>query len=641
MRKKLKKLIDKRFLPRWIVLFTDMVIIVSSFLITYLLRFNLSAQHVEIPKMLVQLLAGFPFYILAVILFKPHHGIIRHSSRHEILVMLKTNLFISAGFFLISYWGRSFDNHLVIPWSVIIVHNFMCTALTITFRLVLPYIYQNILEKPHDTVNIMIFGGGVLGSIAHSVINKDHNIHYNIVGIVDDNPELWGRRIEGLKVFSPKVTFDQVLKEKNVHQMIFAISAAQITVERKREIVDLCLSNHLKVKEVANPYSLLDDKFAIGQFRDLRIEDVLGREPILVKTESIVKGMLGKRVMVTGGAGSIGSEIVRQLVYLKPESIIIVDQSETAVFDIQNEVIRLLQEDTQLHVFVADVTDENRMTKIFAKCNPQIIFHAAAYKHVPMMEMQPNEAIGNNVGGTKILADLAVAFQVEKFVMVSTDKAVNPTNVMGATKRICEIYIQSLSKHPRIKTQFITTRFGNVLGSNGSVIPIFKRQIFSGGPVTITHRDIIRYFMTIPEACNLVLEASFMGKGGEIYLFDMGGPVRIYDLAVRMISLSGLIPHEEIKIVETGLRPGEKLYEELLTGDEETIPTSNEKIMIRKIRPYNYKLSESMINELLRNINQSDDWQLVAQMKEIVPEFVSKNSRFESLDTIIKERVLA
>jgi len=477
----------------------------------------------------------------------------------------------------------------------------------------------------------MIYGAGVMGSIAHSVIDKDSNIHYRIVGFVDDNPQLWNKRVEGLTVYPPSIVFEKLIKERKVHQMILAISAAQIDVERKREIIDECLSNHLKVKEVSNPYAILDDKFTVGKFKDLRIEDLLGREPISTKAESIYKGIHGKRIMVTGGAGSIGSEIVRQLVYLEPQSIIIVDQSETAAFDIQNEIIRLINE-TELYVFVADVTDSNRMQRIFEKCQPQIIFHAAAYKHVPMMEMQPNEAIGNNVGGTKNIADLAINFNVEKFVMVSTDKAVNPTNIMGASKRICEIYIQSLSKHAGMQTQFITTRFGNVLGSNGSVIPIFKKQIFNGGPVTITHRDIIRYFMTIPEACNLVLEASFMGKGGEIFLFDMGSPVRIYDLAVRMISLSGLIPHEEIKIVETGLRPGEKLYEELLVRDEETLLTANEKIMIRKIRPYKYKLSEKQINELLSSLSQLDDWELVAHMKEIVPEFVSKNSRYEILD---------
>lgn len=274
------------------------------------------------------------------------------------------------------------------------------------------------------------------------------------------------------------------------------------------------------------------------------------------------------------------------------------------------------------------------MHKIFRICKPQIIYHAAAYKHVPMMELQPFMAIGNNVGGTKTMADLAVRNNVEKFVMVSTDKAVNPTNIMGASKRICEIYIQSLSRRPLMKTQFITTRFGNVLGSNGSVIPIFKRQISNGGPVTVTHRDVIRYFMTIPEACNLVLEAGFMGNGGEIFLFDMGVPVRIYDLAVRMISLSGFIAHDEIKIEETGLRPGEKLYEELLGGGEETLPTSHPKITIGKIRTYDYEGSKAKINDLLQNLNTEDNNQLVRRMKQIVPDFLSKNSKYEALDHV-------
>jgi len=640
MRRKIKNAVDKKYLSRWIVLIIDSNIVVSTFLFTYLLRYNLFSMSVNATQMFLQLLAGFPFFILAVFIFKPHHGIIRHSSRHEIMVLLKVHLFLSFGFFMISYFGHYYNQYLMIPWSIIVIHNFLSSALTITFRLIVPYLYQNLLAKPHDTVHVMIYGAGVMGSIAHSVINKDSNIHYSIVGFVDDNPQLWNKRVEGLTVYPPQIVFDKLIKERKVHQMILAISAACIDVERKREIVDQCLSNHLKVKEVSNPYAILDDKFTVGKFKDLRIEDLLGREPILMKAESIQKGIFNKRVMVTGGAGSIGSEIVRQLVYLQPQSIIIVDQSETAAFDIQNEIIRLIN-GTELHVFVADVTDKNRMQRIFEKCQPQIIFHAAAYKHVPMMEMQPNEAVSNNVGGTKVLADMAIKNMVEKFVMVSTDKAVNPTNIMGATKRLCEIYIQSLSKHVGMKTQFITTRFGNVLGSNGSVIPIFKKQIFNGGPVTITHRDIIRYFMTIPEACNLVLEASFIGKGGEIFLFDMGSPVRIYDLAVRMISLSGLIPHEEIKIVETGLRPGEKLFEELLVRDEETISTSNEKITIGKIRPYNYNFSEKRINDLLKCLDQIDDWQLVTRMKEIVPEFVSKNSCYESLDTVSSKEKLA
>jgi FlaA1/EpsC-like NDP-sugar epimerase len=631
MFKKLNNYLEKRYAPRWMVLMIDIALTSSAFLFTYMLRFNLFSMPVDMDRMLMQFLVGFPFFILGVILFKPFAGIVRHSTVYDMVMVLRTLMVFSCGYFLISFIGHYFDKNLMIPWSIIIIHFLLSAFLMISFRFSVQYVFRNLLMPPNDTINVMIYGAGVLGNISKSVILKDSNIHYNIIGYVDDNPGLWNSTLGGLKVFSPHLAFGRVVKEKRVQQMIFAISPAKVNIERKREIVDKCLAHHLKVREVANPFMLLDDKFASAQFRDVRIEDLLGREPILMKPEIVSKGIFGKRVMVTGGAGSIGSEIVRQLIYMQPKSIIIVDQSETAVFEIQNEVRGLL-DGTLLQVFVSDVTNQNKMEKVFDSCKPQLIFHAAAYKHVPMMEMQPGEALSNNVGGTKTLADLAVKHHVEKFVMVSTDKAVNPTNIMGATKRICEIYIQSLSKQPGMKTQFITTRFGNVLGSNGSVIPIFKRQILAGGPVTITHRDIIRFFMTIPEACSLVLEACFLGKGGEIFLFDMGTAVRIYDLAVRMISLSGLIPHDEIKIVETGLRPGEKLYEELLVNDEECLPTANEKIMIRKIRPYDYKISESMINKLLYYLDECSDWQLVAKMKEIVPEFISQNSHFEILD---------
>jgi FlaA1/EpsC-like NDP-sugar epimerase len=630
---KLKNILDKFFLPRWIVLTTDIVITSTTFLFTYLLRLNLFSKQVDVPMVMIQLIAGFPFFILAVLLFKPHRGIIRHSTTDDVVALLKTQLVFSTGYFLISYYGHLFNQYLVIPWSVIIVHFFLSVFLMAFFRFLFQYVYRNLVAKPNDTVNIMIYGAGVMGNIACNVIKKDFNIHYNIVGYIDDNPQLWNSTIGGVTVFPPQKAFGQTIRDYKVQQIVLAISNSKIDITWKRDIVDRCLANHLKVKEVADPSSILDGNHTNGQIRNVRIEDLLGREPISMKMDLISSGIFGKRIMVTGGAGSIGSEIVRQLVYLKPQSIIIVDQAESAIFHIQNEILLLLDE-TILEVYVADVTNEIKMQRIFEKCHPQIIFHAAAYKHVPIMELQPHEAISNNIGGTKDLADMAVKYNVEKFVLVSTDKAVNPTNIMGATKRICEIYIQSLSQHTGMKTQFITTRFGNVLGSNGSVIPTFNKQISSGGPVTVTHRDVIRYFMTIPEACTLVLEAGLMGQGGEIYLFHMGSPVRIYDLAERMISLSGFIPHKEVKIIEIGLRLGEKMYEELLTGNEETLPTDNPKIMIGKIRSFNYKLAEENINKLLENLTKENDWQLVSRMKEIVPEFISKNSQFEVLDIV-------
>lgn len=631
MRNRLKNLLDNRYLPRWIVLFADLAISTFTFLFTYLLRYNLFFEQVNVPVMMVQLIAGSPFFILAVVLFKPHRGILRHSTSYDVVVLLKANLLLSAGYVLIRFLGQQFNDSLIIPWSVIIIHFFLSVFLMVFSRLFVQYVYHKLFLKPNDTINIMIYGAGVMGNIAHDVIKNDHNIHYNIVGYIDDNPQFLNKTIGGIKVFTPHDAFEKIIKDKSVEQIVLAISAPKIDIKKKRDIIEKCIANHLKVKEISDPSSWLNGTAGTGKIRNVRIEDLLGREPISIKKEVIAKGIFGKRVMVTGGAGSIGSEIVRQLVYLKPHSIIIVDQAESAVFDIQNEILPLLNE-TELNVFVADVTNSFKMNRIFEYCKPQIIFHAAAYKHVPIMEKQPFMAIGNNVGGTKNLADLAVKFNVEKFVMISTDKAVNPTNIMGASKRICEIYIHSLSQHAKMKTQFITTRFGNVLGSNGSVIPIFTKQIADGGPVTVTHRDVIRYFMTIPEACNLVLEAGFMGNGGEIYLFDMGSPVKIYNLAEQMISLSGFIPHEEIKIEETGLRPGEKLYEELLESSEETQPTSNPKIMIGKIREFDYRWAEKKINDLINNLNQEDDWQLVRRMKEIVPEFVSQNSQFKVLD---------
>lgn len=633
MRLELKKLIDKRFMSKWLVLTADITIASSTFLFTYLLRFNLFSEQVDVPMMLLQSMTGLPFFILAVAIFKPHRGILRHSTLHDGWIVMKAHLVLSGGYFLVSYFGHNLDDLLLIPWSVIIIHFFLSVFLMVSFRFGVQYVYRNLFIKPNDTVNIMIYGAGVLGSIVRSVIIKDTNIHYNIVGYIDDNRSLWDSRVGGVKVFSPEKAFGNVIRDEKVQEMILAISGSRVEIERKREIVDQCLANRLKVKEVSDPSSMLNGKMNEGNIKNIRIEDLLGREPICLKVEAISRGIAGKRVMVTGGAGSIGSEIVRQLVTLNPESIIIVDQAESAIFEIKNEIQPLLGQ-VQLHSYVSDVTNICKMRRIFSKCRPQIIYHAAAYKHVPMMELQPYEAIDNNVGGTKNIADLAVEFHAEKFIMISTDKAVNPTNIMGCTKRICEIYIQALAQHPGMKTQFITTRFGNVLGSNGSVIPIFKKQISNGGPVTITHRDIIRYFMTIPEACQLVMEAGFMGHGGEIFLFDMGNPVRIYDLAERMISLSGFIPHKEIEILEIGLRPGEKLFEELLADKEQDLPTPNKKIMIGKSIQHNYKKSETSIKELLESLNLEDDWQIVKRMKEIVPEFVSKNSQFEVLDVI-------
>jgi FlaA1/EpsC-like NDP-sugar epimerase len=467
--------------------------------------------------------------------------------------------------------------------------------------------------------------------MARSVIERDDSYNYHILGFIDDNPNLVGKRMEGIPVYSVIKAMKQVIREQNINDIIIAVNDFEISKEKKVEFINLCLEKHIKVKEIQEISAWLNFPRRKASVQNINIDDLLGREPISMDIRKISHGLAGKTVLVTGAAGSIGSEIVRQIVEFKPKKLILIDQAESELFKIQNE-IRLNYKINSIESIVANITDSQRMRKIFSIEYPDIVYHASAYKHVPLMEEHPYEAVKNNVGGTKILADLSVEFEVDKFVMISTDKAVNPTNVMGASKRICEIYVQSLSQLEDIKTQFITTRFGNVLGSNGSVVPIFKKQIEKGGPVTITHKDITRFFMTIPEASQLVLEAGFMGSGGEIFLFDMGKPVKIYDLAVKMISLAGYEPHKDIKIIVTGLRPGEKLYEELLASKENCKSTPHEKIMIARGRSQSYEEVNAKISEMLVKLSTESDEMIVARMKDLVPEFFSQNSKFEKLD---------
>ena len=631
IRESLKPLLDNRFLPRWIVLVTDILIVGIAFAYVYFLRFNLINRPVNVPDMLVQLAVALPFFLIAAFLFRPHHGIIRHSGMHDAITIFKTHAFFSASLFLISYGGAAISSRLVIPDSVIVLHFFFFFFFFLFFLLFLQLLYKKIMGPAPQTRNVLIYGAGDMGSITANVIEKGDNIHYKVIGFIDDNHHLWKKKKAGIPVFSPHEGLKEIAPRFKVKEVILSIAEENISIARKNEIVDLCLAQNLKVKEVPDAKSWIGGMLSPNQIREVRIEDLLGREPIHNRFHMVAGGIAGKRVMVTGGAGSIGSEIVRQLMKLNPEAVVIIDQAESMLYDIQLEMEKEAEQ-TRLQVYVADVTNRHQMHDIFRIHRPHIIYHAAAYKHVPLMEQQPEEAIANNIGGTKNIADLAVEFNAEKFVMVSTDKAVNPTNVMGATKRISEIYINSLSRVRQPKTQFITTRFGNVLGSNGSVIPLFKKQIAAGGPVTVTHKEVVRYFMTIPEACQLVIEAGFMGSGGEIYLFDMGEPVKIYKLAEKMVFLSGFTPHQDIKIVETGLRPGEKLYEELLASREKTLPTEHDKIMIAAIRPYDYEKAVRQIVEMLDSIDKENEMELVSRMKAIVPEFLSKNSPYEKLD---------
>jgi len=461
--------------------------------------------------------------------------------------------------------------------------------------------------------------------ITKRTIEKDIRLTYKIVGFIDDNKKMSGTRLEGVTIFSTS-DLEKIIKEEGVNTVIIAIQ--QPDEENRKRVVEICLENQVKVQKVPSPKSWINGEFSAKQIAKVRIEDLLGRKPIVLDEKKISTELTGKTILVTGAAGSIGSGLVRQIANYEPEKIILLDQAESPLYDFQQELLSSFNH-LKFEVVIGDIRSYERMERLYDYARPQYVFHAAAYKHVPLMESNPSEAVLTNVKGTRNLVDLSIKYNVSKFVMVSTDKAVNPTNVMGASKRIAEIYAQAANEQGI--TRFVTTRFGNVLGSNGSVIPLFQKQIENGGPVTVTDERVTRFFMTIPEACQLVLEAGTMGEGGEIFVFDMGESVKIIDLARKMIQLSGLEVGKDIEIRVTGLRPGEKLYEELLAEEENTIPTHHPKILKAKVR----KENENMIleiNSLVEMFESQQNERIVSKMKEIVPEFVSNNSDYEKLD---------
>lgn len=626
------------YLPSWMVLFCDLAIFSISFIFSYLLSQNISGHLLDMNLIFLQMLTGVPFFYLAYYMLQPHRGIIRHSTTQDAAIIILAHLIITMGLMTVSLLGHVFANKFAIPYSIVLIHYFISVLIMISFRFSIKFIFYYLSVLPGEVHKVLIFGAGNKGQITREVIEKDRSLGIKLIGFIDDNWQLQNKILGGLPVYSEEKAFEMIIGSEKVKEIIIAINHDKISNERRRQIINLCLEKHIKVSDVPDTSLWIDGSLSVKQIKEIQIEDLLGRDPIVLNKDRIAQGLFRQTILVTGAAGSIGSELIRQILNFHPGQIILVDQAESALFDLQTEIKDKLNGLNTIFV-IGSVTDKFRMRKIFQKYRPEVVFHAAAYKHVPLMEIQPYEAIKCNIGGIKVMADLSVEFGVDKFVMVSTDKAVNPTNVMGATKRICEIYVQSLSQIPDMKTHFITTRFGNVLGSNGSVIPLFKKQISKGGPITVTHRNITRYFMTIPEACQLVLEAGFMGKGGEIFLFDMGQPVQIYDLAEKMILLSGLTPHKDIKIEITGLRPGEKLYEELLASAEDTLPSFHNKILIGKIRHYNYNDQNLKVTELLNSITRENDESLVARMKDLVPEFISNNSVFESLDKQEKDSV--
>jgi FlaA1/EpsC-like NDP-sugar epimerase len=512
---------------------------------------------------------------------------------------------------------------------------FLNTFLMIFSRILVKEVYETITGSDMKPVNVFIYGTKEAGISVAKAIKGNNEFNYRVLGFISDESHMIGKELMGVTIYENNQDIFRILVSKNVHTII-------VSPQKMEEIKNSALLANFVDHDISLLTTVPINEWngslkSKEQLKDIQIEDLLPRDPIRINMIEIASNIEGKRVMITGAGGSIGSEIVRQVASFNPNSIILIDQAETPLHNLKLE-LKEKWRDLRTEILVANVSNHSRMDKIFSKTRPQYIFHAAAYKHVPMMEVNVSEAIQTNVLGTKIVADLSVKYNANKFVMVSTDKAVNPSNVMGCSKRICEIYVQSLAKKieksGEKSTQFITTRFGNVLGSNGSVIPLFKDQIKHGGPVTVTHPEIIRYFMTIPEACQLVLEAGAMGKGGEIFIFDMGKPVKILDLAKRMIRLSG---SKNIKIEFTGLRNGEKLYEELLNHAEYTKPTHHEKIMIANVREYEYDEISRMIDSLIKVSYEYDDMRTVRKMKEIVPEFQSINSPFEAVDRVLEK----
>ncbi len=621
---------SRNYLPRWIILLFDLGVVIFSWYTAFLLRLNFDLSGMEELLNPLHLALVVMVVLICFFIFKSYSGILRHSTTKDIVRIIAAMVSSGVILTLLSLSGRTVSSSAFvnIPISVIIIFSFLVTSLLIFSRLIAKFIFQQSFIAKKDAQKVMIFGAGNLGRAALNAITMDSSSNIHVIGFIDDNPSLHGKYISGIRIYSVSKAFDKIIPQNKVSEIIFAIDNTEITHKRKREITDMCINLRLVMKEVPPVKNWIKGELKVQTIRNIRIEDLLGRNSIQIDKEKIELGLKKSVVFVTGAAGSIGSEIVRQLVNFKVKRIILLDKAESDLYNLQQELISN-QEHSEFVAIVGDVTNKAKLRKIFIEYAPTIVFNAAAYKHVPLMEEFPSEAIRVNVGGNKIIADLSIEFGVEKFVFISSDKAVNPTNVMGATKRISEIYIQSLAQSGRFSTQFIITRFGNVLGSNGSVVPLFKKQIEKGGPVTVTHKDITRYFMTIPEACQLVLEAGFMGKGGEIFVFDMGEPVKLYDLAEKMISLSGYVPNKDIEIKIVGLRPGEKLYEELLDNKQEVLRnTINDKIMIGKDRKHDFDLVNEMIIDLLTKLDEFSRNKLVEKMMHIVPEFVSMNSYY-------------
>nr|WP_317041556.1 nucleoside-diphosphate sugar epimerase/dehydratase [Maribacter stanieri] len=551
----------QRYASKWLVLCIDLLTVVFAFILSYFIRFNLTLNF-DVHNFLVQIPLVAVAALMAFLIVGSYKGVVRHTGVRDVYNIFNAVCFFSILVIFIVMINRQMDilSQFTIPLSIIIINSLIAFIGLAASRFVFKSFYNKMNSTIKVTKNILIYGAGDSGVLTHGAIENNSKSRYKVIGYIDRDAKKIGKNINGVPVFARRTLTEAFIVKNNISEIIFSIQ--NIDSVKLRKTVEGLVDLPIVVKIVPPIEDWINGELKVSQIKQVQIEDLLDRAPITIKNSKIAMELMNKTIMVTGGAGSIGSEIVRQICNYGYKSLIIIDSAESALYDLQQEL-----KQNGFHNFipiVTDIRDKNRMNALFGEHRPNIVFHAAAYKHVPLMEYNSYEAIKINIGGTKNVADLSVLHGVEKFVFVSTDKAVNPTNVMGATKRIAEIYISCMQKEN--KTKFITTRFGNVLGSNGSVIPLFRKQIEKGGPLTLTHKDITRYFMTIPEASQLVLEAGAMGEGGEIFIFDMGESVKIFDLAKNMIKLSGLRYPEDIDIKITGLRPGEKLYEELLAN---------------------------------------------------------------------------
>jgi len=614
--------------PRWVILISDAMISSIALLISFFIRFDLNFSLLKQEFWDNSLKAYFAYIIIKILvlyLFKIHKGLIRFTSYLDVVRLFYATATSTTVFFLVSILRYKWiDNQYLLPLSIIIIEFFISFSMLIIFRFGVKLIFIETQPKSGEKFNVLIYGAGVSGLITKRTIDKDQKSNLEVKGYIDDNEKIINTRIQGIKIYRSKDLRKLIIKH-DIKKVIVAIQTPDY--ENKNKILETCLEYSVEVLQVPSSKKWINGDFSTSQIRTINIDDLLGRNPIYLEKEIVKQDVKDKTILVTGAAGSIGSGIVKQLSNFQPKKVILLDQAESNLYELEQE-LKYNHPEFNFSIVVGDICNEKRMTRLFDYFKPDYVFHAAAYKHVPLMEDNPSEAIYTNVYGTKNIVDLSVKYNVKKFVFVSTDKAVNPTNVMGASKRIAEILIQTQINST---TRFITTRFGNVLGSNGSVIPLFKKQIEQGGPITITDERITRYFMTIPEACQLVLEACSMGNGSEIYVFDMGESVKIIDLAKKMIKLSGLEINKDIEIKVTGLRPGEKLYEELLASDENTKPTHHPKILIAEVRK-NDKNITNKINQLIQLYFDQNNIEIVKLMKEIVPEYKSNNSEYSKLD---------